>query len=250
MSQNASSFQVNAVVAKGNIRVSPRPGLQVVASNEPRDETAAQSATTGASDLDNQTVASWNDGQAMTPDTTQIAADYAVSNGPPMKLIKLLAAAAALGLAAITLAFLQFSGGASDSAETSVEPLADNPVLNAAQASTPVGPTASSGVIDAEGKDLVAQITVGTLAALRKNAGSPQVQAVLNTAPAQSGTPTTQNALYAMVLRAVEQGQSVQYIDQMVNAAYRNNQVTVPALLLTADNRVDTQALLTLFVGQ
>lgn len=58
------------------------------------------------------------------------------------------------------------------------------------------------------------------------------------------------SGLYAMVLTALQQGQSPQYIDQLINEAHRANKVAVPTLLLTASGEVDTTALLTLFGKQ
>lgn len=90
----------------------------------------------------------------------------------------------------------------------------------------------------------MARITVGTLAALRSK--QPVTTPAQPTAaiPADGGT-----ALYNMVRTAAAQGQSVAYIDQLVNGAYQRREISVPASLIGPDGRVDTAALLTLFVG-
>lgn len=258
LQQASPSFQVNTVVAKGNIRVSPRRKLQVVASSETpesTDESLSHKVETIPPAVSPRVeepseAISWAPVEKNAIEDQQLE-QIQTSNGSPMKLIKLIAAAAALGVTAIALAFLQFSDAdeAAHTAENTAAPL--NPVVTAAVASTPTGPTAASGVLDSDGNDLVAQITAGTLAALRKNAESAKAQATLASAePTTTGGSTSKNALYNMVLQAIEQGQSVQYIDRMVNEAHQNKSVTVPALLLTDNNRVDTQALLTLFTGQ
>ncbi|MEP2716519.1 hypothetical protein [Pseudophaeobacter sp.] len=177
-----------------------------------------------------------------------------------MKLIKLIAAAAVLGIAAIALTFLQFSGSGEAANSQNLSAIQRfNPVISAAGASPLTDaasvPEAASGTQDSSA--LVAQITAGTLAALRstsaQTAQTPAIPANVSGSGAAAASPVVTgeaNGLYAMVLAALQQGQSTQYIDQMVNDAYRNQQVAVPAVLLTASGEVNTPALLTLFGGQ
>lgn len=90
----------------------------------------------------------------------------------------------------------------------------------------------------------MARITAGTLEALRSKPGSAaQAQPTVAT-PAEDGS-----ALYQMVRAAAAQGQSAAYIDQLVNGAYQRQEISVPASLISADGRVDTATLLTLFIG-
>jgi hypothetical protein len=172
-----------------------------------------------------------------------------------MKLIKLIAAAAVSTLAAITLTFLQFSGPEKEpSGQRSASFLSSNPVIAAADARTlPTTATAmTSGSAGRDGADLVAQMTAGTLAVLRN--GTPKNPEKTSQTSGQTPEQTTGMAeasgLYAMVLTALQQGQSPQYIDQLINEAHRANKVAVPTLLLTASGEVDTTALLTLFGKQ
>ena len=277
-SAGRQSFQVNSVVTKGKIRVAPRPGLQVVTSNTAETEDAADVADAAGHEALNS--ASWLQEAEISADEAEARpearsgtsksddshigdpeiSDPDAPDGPPMKLIKLVAAAAVLGVAATVLAVLQFAGSGD---EALAEQNAAAAVVGVANAAT-VELSTDSGLVGQDGSDIVAQITAGTLAALRTtpNTGSKTGQvagAVKASASASDPVPvaigqaiTTEapNALYAMVLQAVQQGQSAYYIDQMVNEAYRANQVVVPAVLLTASGAVDTKTLLTLFVGQ
>ncbi|WP_297340802.1 hypothetical protein [Pseudophaeobacter sp.] len=167
-----------------------------------------------------------------------------------MQMIKLIAAAAVLGVAAIVLTFLQFSGS-EDAVQD--QPLAASQggsrgVATAGASTLPAASGALGGTLaGGDSADIVAQITAGTLAALRS--GQVKTPAAPATAQAPLGLDQT-NGLYAMVLTALQQGQSRQYIDQMVNEAHRTQRVQVPALLLTSAGEVNTTALLTLFGGQ
>ncbi|WP_083100477.1 hypothetical protein [Pseudophaeobacter leonis] len=186
---------------------------------------------------------------------------------PPLKLIKLIAAAAVSGIVAITLTVLQFSGPEKElSGPRSAALLSANPVMAAAGAGT-LAATATAGTSGATGQDtadLVSHITAGTLAALRNGTAknpdkstetSPQPlaqetsQVTGTTTGAATGTADT-NGLYALVLSALQQGQSHRYIDQLVNEAHRSDKVAVPSVLLTTPGEVNTLALLTLFGKQ
>lgn len=271
----AKPVKLNAVVTKGHIRVVPKPGLQVVAphqaevaslvSNSP-DITALDPVRVAPARTDPDSIvletqpaapatpAPWNTGFSEgSGDSQPIDSDILPPAGLSMKMIKLIAAAAVLGIAAIVLTFLQFSG-----ADTVVQsqglaaPQGFAPAIAAADASTlpAANRPLQAPVSDGTSADMVAQITAGTLAALRNGpAESPATVASEAVASAAMDLGET-TGLYAMVLTALQQGQSRQYIDQMVNEAHRSQQVEVPALLLTSSGEVNTSALLTLFGGQ
>ncbi|MEP0155822.1 hypothetical protein [Pseudophaeobacter sp.] len=264
--------KLNAVVTKGHIRVVPTPALQVV------DPHPSDAANLGASSSDfvapdtgplepvtaDQGSSVQEGHSAAAPQSASWSAELAEASAasspidstlllPPglsMQMIKLIAAAAVLGVAAIVLTFLQFSG--SDDAVQD-QPLAASQggsrgVATAGASTLPAASGALGGTLaGGDSADIVAQITAGTLAALRS--GQMKAPAAPATAQAPLGLDQT-NGLYAMVLTALQQGQSRQYIDQMVNEAHRTQRVQVPALLLTSAGEVNTTALLTLFGGQ
>ncbi|ATG41985.1 hypothetical protein PhaeoP18_00008 [Phaeobacter piscinae] len=175
-------------------------------------------------------------------------------------IVKLGAAAAVLGLFAVGLAVLQF--GPDETAETAVDQprvarlLTPQALAGLDPSATPSERAAAEELLTAavetaaplSAEDaMVAQMTAGTLAALRRgSAVTPSADAEQPAAPASQA----HTALYSLVLRAVGQGQSPAYIDQMVNDAYRSETITVPAALIGADGRVDTATILALFVGQ
>ncbi|APG45472.1 hypothetical protein PhaeoP97_00008 [Phaeobacter porticola] len=175
-------------------------------------------------------------------------------------IIKLGAAAAVLALLAAGLAVLQFGG--SDVAEAPTDRprvaqlLTPQALAGLDPSATPTERAAADVLMTAavetaaplSAEDaLVAQMTAGTLAALRRGSDASKPAAVTRDTTSASQAHT---ALYSMVLRAVGQGQSPAYIDQMVNDAYRSQTITVPAALIGADGRVDTATILALFVGQ
>ena len=260
----ASPIKVGSIVTKGHIRVSRKPGkpgLQVVATRD------ALSEPIFASNTDSQTPAGapsqpifgGADDALFSGDPHPSASEVLPPAGHPMKLIKLIAAAAVSGIAAITLTFLQFSGPEKEfSSQRSASLLSSNPVIAAAGAGTlPATATArASGATGQDTADLVAHITAGTLAALRNGpVKTPDKTTETSPQPAAQATGAAtgaadSNGLYAMVLTALQQGQSHQYIDQLVNEAHRSDKVAVPSLLLTASGEVDTVALLTLFGKQ
>lgn len=267
---SARPVKLNAVVTKGKIRVVPKPRLQVVkpvtiegedrATPMPEDCQAApertdpDEAAPGVQPAAPAAPATWNQGFSEARNDPQtIDSELLPPQEPPMKMIKLIAAAAVLGIAAIALTFLQFSG--SDTAGQNDALTADqdfSPVIAAADASTLPAAAALLTAPQAAGNnaDIVAQITAGTLQALR-NGSETVATTTASSAPKQPAVATGEpNGLYAMVLTALQQGQSRQYIDQMVNEAHRAQQVTVPAVLLTSSGEVNTSALLTLFGGQ
>ncbi|AHD07818.1 hypothetical protein [Phaeobacter gallaeciensis] len=175
-------------------------------------------------------------------------------------IVKLGAAAAVLGFFAVGLAVLQF--GPDETADTAGDQprvarlLTPQALAGLDPSATPTERAAAEELLTAavetaaplSAEDaMVAQMTAGTLAALRRgSAATPSAEA------AQPAPPAAQahTALYSLVLRAVGQGQSPAYIDQMVNDAYRSETITVPAALIGVDGRVDTATILALFVGQ
>ncbi|MGL6211024.1 MAG: LysM peptidoglycan-binding domain-containing protein [Paracoccaceae bacterium] len=61
---------------------------------------------------------------------------------------------------------------------------------------------------------------------------------------------SSQNALAAMVAQALREGQSDADIDALVNQAAGQGAITVPAMLVTAEGRVDTAVLLATIVAR
>lgn len=275
-------IKLNAVVTKGNIRVVPisgTPGVspQQMTPNAPAS-TSSDPVASGAAGSDNTSAhvdrvdtelsqdtpvaeaqpAPWNDGFQTGPaDPVSIDAEAMPLPGLSLKMIKLIAAAAVLGFAAITLIVLQFSGsGKTGQVQASAKGYSS--LIAAAGASPLVDGTApvSARSPGGAGADIVAQMTAGTLAVLRNAPKSTPTATPASAAPeggqtgASLSTSAANNGLYAMVLTALQQGQSRQYIDQMVNEAHRAQVVEVPAVLLTASGEVNTGALLTLFGGQ
>lgn len=232
--------------------MAPKPGLQVVSSTSPTVEPASTSLDNTLADdampLDEEI---WHE-QATPKQMDGLAGDVEASE-PPAKLMKLIAAAAVLGIAAIGLIVLQFSGGPSASNAD------QNLLVNAAEAAPSESASREPLVQDQNATEqeptsaLVAQIAAGTLAALRNgqstgaDTAAVGVSAHAGPSPISNQGSAAGNGLYSMVLVALEQGQSVSYIDRMVNEAYQANEVTVPDLLLTATGEVNTKALLALF---
>lgn len=181
---------------------------------------------------------------------------------PPLTpIMKLGGAAAALGVVAVVLMVMQF-GPDETSVDSAQKPkvaqlLTPQALAGLEPSATPAERTAAAQLLTAAAESaaplgaedaLVAQMTAGTLAALRSGGSKSTSTAAETTAPASASQ--THTALYGMVLRAVGQGQSPAYIDQMVNEAYRTQAITVPPTLIDAEGRVDTATILALFVGQ
>lgn len=62
--------------------------------------------------------------------------------------------------------------------------------------------------------------------------------------PPQTATPPKNETLETMVLSALKQGQSEDYITALVSDAADKGKIEVPETLITSDGRVDTSALL------
>ena len=73
---------------------------------------------------------------------------------------------------------------------------------------------------------------------------TPTSDDAVNSKPAERGH-ASQDALEAMIVEALRQGQNETYIDALVNDAAEKGKVAVPGALVTADGRVDTATLLT-----
>lgn len=105
--------------------------------------------------------------------------------------------------------------------------------------------TTSADPVEASFSDrLMETMTANTLAALR---GSGSTEAA--SAPTQPLEPVQTTALFELLTTAVAQGQSEDYIDQLVNGAHARQEITVPSSLIGANGRVDTATLLAVFIG-
>lgn len=71
-----------------------------------------------------------------------------------------------------------------------------------------------------------------------------RVAPALAVSPQAALKPSSDVKLETMILGALKQGQSEDYIDALVNDAADTGKVAVPDSLITADGRVDTSALL------
>jgi nucleoid-associated protein YgaU len=84
--------------------------------------------------------------------------------------------------------------------------------------------------------DPVRDMTAGALAGIRSATG-------------QQGGPAPRTALQVLVVEALAAGQSDAYIDALLNEAAVAGDITVPAVLVTSDGRVDTAVLLSSLVA-
>ncbi|WP_293573543.1 hypothetical protein [Phaeobacter sp.] len=227
---------------------------------EQSDQKASGQATLGQANVEQAKIGMGGIGHASPTSPASVSTSVAGRSS----IIKLGGAAAGLAAIALVLMVMQFG---SDPVSEGAESAPRVAQLLTPQALAGLEPTATSEQRAAaaellsvavetaaplnEQDALVAQMTAGTLAALRSGgadqtaAAAPATQAV---APETAAQPHT--ALYGMVLRAVGQGQSPEYIDQLVNEAYRAQSITVPAALIDANGRVDTTTILALFLGQ
>ncbi|OUD09855.1 hypothetical protein BVC71_08515 [Marivivens niveibacter] len=88
------------------------------------------------------------------------------------------------------------------------------------------------------GDDKMMDMTAGALAGIRAITGQP--------APQQAES----NSLQSLVAKALQEGQNDAYIDALLNEAAQAGDVSVPAMLVTSDGRVDTSTLLASIVQQ
>ena len=159
-----------------------------------------------------------------------------------------------LGLAVVIGALLALQSGPDTPAETAAvaptpAPTPSPEPATSVLASAAVAAPAPAPVSTPEAKapsatdQLLAQMTAGTLAALRKQT---EATAAATTAAAPAAESS---ALYALVLKAVSQGQSDAYVDRLLNEAHKSGEVTIPAALIRQDGSVDTATILTVFTG-
>ena len=88
------------------------------------------------------------------------------------------------------------------------------------------------------GDDQMMNMTAGALAGIRAITGQPAPQEV------------QANSLQTLVAKALQEGQNDAYIDALLNEAAQAGDVSVPAMLVTSDGRVDTSTLLASIVQQ
>ncbi|AUQ64937.1 hypothetical protein [Phaeobacter inhibens] len=252
------SVQIDGVISSSNSTLrSPQAGKSRAKANIAAVASVAQDRTDINPDINKGAAGSFKAADGKTGGRKPALGRPLARVSPIMKLG---AAAAVLGFFAVGLAVLQF--GPDETADTAGDQprvarlLTPQALAGLDPSATPSERAAAEELLTAavetaaplSAEDaMVAQMTAGTLAALRRgSAATPSGEAV------QPATPASQahTALYSLVLRAVGQGQSPAYIDQMVNDAYRSEAITVPGALIGADGRVDTATILALFVGQ
>ena len=88
------------------------------------------------------------------------------------------------------------------------------------------------------GDDQMMNMTAGALAGIRAITGQPAPETVES------------NSLQSLVAKALQEGQNDAYIDALLNEAAQAGDVSVPAMLVTSDGRVDTSTLLASIVQQ
>ncbi|NCO85916.1 MAG: LysM peptidoglycan-binding domain-containing protein [Rhodobacterales bacterium] len=76
------------------------------------------------------------------------------------------------------------------------------------------------------------------------------IRAVTGDDSAPSVPVTPENALQALVVAALREGQSDAYIDALLNEAASRGDISVPRILVTAEGRVDTTVLLASIVAE
>lgn len=178
-----------------------------------------------------------------------LKAVQAETNSPSYKLLIGIAAGLVVVIAGLTI----WSGGLdrAEVAAVAVDAPTVSPVAQA-QTTAPVeqqgGPLAP--VESVSENEFVAQMTAGTIAALRSGVGA-------STAPADAAVVTDVNdaklaaaTLFSMVLDATAKDLSAAEIDHMLNTAYADGTIKVPEPFLLSSGRVNTSAIMTAFVGQ
>lgn len=94
----------------------------------------------------------------------------------------------------------------------------------------------------ADENDPMRQMTAGILT----NIGAVTGQQV----KPQNTAPAAESPLEVLVVRALQEGKSDNYIDTLLNEAANAGDITVPKILVTSDGRVDTAVLLSSIVAQ
>lgn len=164
----------------------------------------------------------------------------AEASGPSYKLLIGIAAGLVVVIAGLTIwsgGLGREEGAAAVSASNGAE--AEASVAMAAQV---VEPTTPANTVDEN--DFVAQMTAGTIAALRTSSTAATPADTVGEAKLAAAT------LFSMVLDATAKDLSQPEIDHMLNMAYENGTIKVPEPFLLSSGRVNTNAIMTTFVGQ
>jgi hypothetical protein len=171
-----------------------------------------------------------------------LKAVQAETNSPSYKLLIGIAAGLVVVIAGLTI----WSGGL-DTGDTAVGASAPS-LVEAETAAAVVAPVEPAAPVSAVSEnEFVAQMTAGTIAALRTSTTAVQAAASTDAAgDAQSAAAT----LFGMVVDATAQDLSLTEIDNMLNTAYENGTIKVPEPFLLSSGRVNTNAIMTTFVGQ
>jgi hypothetical protein len=205
-------------------------------------------------------------GVELTSDPTPVTASQPKAHDAPLKALQaeangpsyksLIVAAAALVVVIAGLSVWAGLSGSQDvvSVPASVDPVAVQPVV-ADQTSG-----ASAAVATVGENDFVAQMTAGTIAALRAGAtarAEPVVIVSGEVAGDAAGEVKIANdaklaaaTLFSMVLDATAKDLSRPEIDHMLNIAYTDGTIKVPEPFLLGSGRVNTGAIMAAFVGQ
>lgn len=174
------------------------------------------------------------------PHDAPLKAVQAGTNGPSYKM--LIVAAAALVVVIAGLSIWSGVSGPQEAVATApvvAEPVAEQPVV-AVQTAEPISQVASVSE-----NDFVAQMTAGTIAALRSGTTAHSEPAAV-----ESDAKLAAATLFSMVLDATAKDLSMPEIDHMLNVAYTDGSIKVPAPFLLSSGRVNTGAIMTAFVGQ
>ncbi len=235
-----AAVEVSTVVAKGKINVK-----QSVAKAAPANDSGKSAVKTSGQ---KSKAASKPDAKA------QVAKDEPKSTKAKQSLSPVqVRAFAAVALIVVVggLAALAFGGGDEAVAEQSPAPVA--PIVPAAKAEavveqvavTPAEPEQPAVVADTPERDAMVDSIIG---ALRSSADSAQVPAP--TAAQAQQERSAMNSLFGIVTNALNEGQSEEYVSQLLNDAQSRGQVQIPDALLRADGSIDTATILMLFKAQ
>lgn len=255
-SSGGKTAKIEAISGSGNIKVAlkskPSGGSATVQSIE-----VERQAKAARSDQEAAPKAVPFPKQARIHETPQPAAAFGPATGKMgvSQNSVLIIAAAAVGIVILGLVGLGVAGSDGPQATASLTATAEVGdassaigTVTASQTALQVTKAAETSVEPLSASDqMIAKMTAGTLAALR---GKPASEASTPEPAATAAETAAVSALYNLVITAVSQGQSETYIDQLVNDAYANAQIAVPKGLILADGRVDTKAILALFVAE
>lgn len=180
-----------------------------------------------------------------TSENAPLKAIQAETNGPSYKLLIGIAA----GLVVVIAGLALWSGGLDadnvvSAVDTPVAVITDGAVI----AQTAAEGLVASPVATVSENEFVAQMTSGTIAALRAGIHTPVETAVINGATGDAKLAAA--TLFSLVLEATAKDLSMPEIDHMLNIAYTDGTIKVPELFLLSSGRVNTSAIMTAFVGQ